>query len=82
MRKSAWLRLPIILLTTISLGACQAGHSSTVVKVICPTIRSYDQATLNRALAEYQRLPAGSAIKQMIGDYQVLRDRVRACRQQ
>lgn len=82
MRKNAWLRLPIILATMTLLVGCETGRSSTVVKVICPTIRSYDQATLNRALAEYQRLPAGSAIKQMIGDYQVLRDRVRACRQQ
>lgn len=82
MRKSAWLMLPIILLTMTLLQGCEAGRSSTVVKVICPTIRSYDQATLNRALAEYQRLPNGSAIKQMIGDYQVLRDRVRACRKQ
>jgi hypothetical protein len=49
---------------------------------VCPTIRAYDQATLDRALIEYQALPRGSAIKQMIGDYQVLRDRVRACRAQ
>lgn len=79
MPKSAWLKCLTILATTISLGACQTVNSSTV-KISCPTIRNYDQATLNAALLEYQRLPAGSKIKQMIGDYKVLRDRVRACR--
>lgn len=80
MRKSVWLRLMIILATIPLLGACGMAHSSIAVKISCPTIKSYDKSTLNRALQEYQRLPAGSEIKRMIGDYQVLRDRVRACR--
>jgi len=80
MPKSAWLRLPIILLTTTLLTGCVTARSSVAVKISCPTIKAYDKETLNRALQEYQRLPAGSEIKRMIGDYQVLRDRVRACR--
>ena len=79
MRKTAWLRLTIILLTMPLLAGCVTAHTSSV-KVICPTIKSYDQATLNKALQEYRLLPSGSPIKQMIGDYQVLRDKVRACR--
>ncbi len=82
MRKTAWLGLTTILLTTPLLAGCDPARSNTVVKIVCPTIRAYDQATLDRALIEYQALPRGSAIKQMIGDYQVLRDRVRACRAQ
>lgn len=81
MRKTAWLKCLTILLTTMWLTGCQTVASSSV-KVMCPTIRAYDQATLNKALQEYRRLPAGSEIKRMIGDYQVLRDKVRACRSQ
>lgn len=80
MRMTAWLGLATILLTMPLLAGCEKGRSDAVVRVVCPTIRSYDQATLNRALEEYRALPSGSAIKMMIGDYQVLRDRVRACR--
>ncbi len=77
MHKRGWLTLLTTLPMTMLLAGCNPGASSVVV---CPTIRSYDQATLNRALAEYRALPQGSAIKTMIGDYQVLRDRVHACR--
>ena len=34
----------------------------------------------NRAAVELDRLPTGSAIEQMLADYQVLRDQARACR--
>jgi hypothetical protein len=81
MRLIGWLRLIPILPTTLLLTAC-VPDSSNVVTVVCPVIRQYDQAFLDRALAEYKGLPSGSAIKQMIGDYKVLRDRVRACRKQ
>lgn len=81
MRKNAWPKFLTILVMTISLGACQTG-ASYAVKIACPTIRSYDKATLEKALSEYQKLPAGSEIERMIGDYQVLRDKVRACRRQ
>ena len=80
MHKSAWLRLTTILATTMLLAGCVTTRSSSVVKISCPTIKSYDKATLDKALSEYRKLPAGSEIKRMIGDYQVLRDRVRACR--
>lgn len=81
MRKNAWLKCLTILLTTMLLAGCQTVASSTV-KISCPTIRQYDKATLDRALSEYRLLPSGSEIKRMLGDYLVLRDRVRACRGQ
>jgi hypothetical protein len=61
-------------------GACKIGRSEVAVKIVCPEIRSYDAATLDRALEEYRQLPQGSAIRLMIGDYKQLRDRVRKCR--
>lgn len=68
------------LMISLSLAACKTGRSEVAVKIVCPEIRSYDQATLDRALAEYRALPDGSAIRLMLGDYKQLRDRVRACR--
>jgi hypothetical protein len=68
------------LMMTLSLTACRSGRSEVAVKIICPEIRSYGAATLGRALAEYRALPDGSAVRQMLGDYKQLRDRVRACR--
>lgn len=68
--------LPMMLLLT----ACEIGRSETVVKIVCPTIRQYDNATLDRALKEYQALPPGSAIKMMIGDYRSLRAKIMVCR--
>ncbi len=72
----------IFLVLTIgpSLAACKTGRSEVAVRIVCPEIRAYDAATLERALAEYRALPQGSAIQQMLGDYKQLRDRVRACR--
>jgi hypothetical protein len=61
------------------LTSCKPADSE-VVRIVCPIIQEYDHATLTRALAEYRALPQGSAIKAMIGDYSVLRDRIRACK--
>jgi hypothetical protein len=58
-------------------GQCQ---EPAAVTFVCPHLRQYSEATQDRALAEYRALPAGSALKAMIGDYQNLRDQVRACR--
>ena len=68
-------------MTALSLAACKTGRSEVAVAIVCPEIRAYDAATLERALAEYRALPNGSAIRLMLGDYKHLRDRVRACRE-
>src|SRR5208282_5880465 len=81
-----WLRLlPSILLMTLLLGGCATNpfkpqKPEVVVHVACPAIQNYSQATLNQALAEFNALPQGSAIRSMVGDYQNLRDQARACR--
>jgi hypothetical protein len=59
--------------------SCQRVPSSVAVKIVCPAIKSYPKATLDRALVEYKALPSGSAIKEMFGDYSQLRDQIRAC---
>lgn len=49
-------------------------------KILCPHINEYDKETQDRALAEYNALPKGSAIRLLIGDYKQLRDKIRVCR--
>lgn len=51
-----------------------------VVKIVCPTINSYDQVTQDKALAEYQALPKDSALRLFVGDYKRLRDQIVLCR--
>jgi hypothetical protein len=65
---------------TLWLTGCDPGSSETVVQIVCPRITQYDQATQNRALAEYEALPKDSALRLFIGDYQLLREQVRVCR--
>jgi len=61
------------------LTACEPGSSDVVVKIVCPRINQYDADTQARALAEYDALPKGSALRLFIGDYKQLRDQVRVC---
>ena len=42
----------------------------------------YSREFMARAADEVERLPKGSAIEQMLSDYQVTRDQARACRSQ
>ena len=65
---------------TTLLGACNPESSEVVVRIVCPRINEYDVKTQERALAEYNALPAGSALRLFIGDYKQLRDQIRICR--
>jgi hypothetical protein len=80
MRKLAWMRFPIVLATTMFVAACPMGHSETVAKIVCPVAKQYSQETLNKALSEYNQAQNIPTLKGMIGDYKVLRDKVRACK--
>ena len=46
----------------------------------CPPVVVYSREFLTRAADEFDSLPAGSEIEQMLADYQVMRDQARACR--
>lgn len=74
-----WTAL-LVLLTTPLLTACDPENSNVVVQIVCPRINEYDEKTQDRALAEYNALPAGSALRLFIGDYKQLRDQIRVCR--
>ncbi len=78
MRSTAFLILPMTLLLT----ACdpESSNEVIVVKFVCLKIKEYDQKTQDRALAELEALPKGSALREFIGDYKFIRDKVRECR--
>lgn len=65
--------IPLIALA--SLSACASVSFSG-----CPVPRDYAPGFLQRAADELVALPPDSPLAQMIIDYQVLRDQVRACR--
>jgi hypothetical protein len=69
-------RFSCAVLLALFLTACQ---QEAAYQVACPYIRQYDRATIERALVEYRALPKGSALRTLIGDYENLRDQVRAC---
>ncbi len=68
---------------TLLLTACATGgfERTVVVKFVCLQEKDYDAKTQERALKEYEALPAGSALRLFIGDYKHLRDQVRKCRE-
>lgn len=75
---TSWKPLLAVLATATSLlGACATAPSDGAP---CPPVVAYSQEFLARVANELERLPPGSAIEQMLADYQVMRDQARACR--
>ncbi len=46
----------------------------------CLPVPAYNRQFLAKAAEELRQLPPGASIEQMLADYQVMRDQVRACR--
>jgi hypothetical protein len=69
-------RRTAVLVTAASLLAgCAPGSSS------CPPVVEYDPRTLLQVAEELDRLGPDSATGELIADYSVLREQLRACRQ-
>ncbi|MCK9514207.1 MAG: hypothetical protein M0R28_23670 [Pigmentiphaga sp.] len=45
----------------------------------CVPVAAYPATFLDRAADEVEHLPDGSAVEQMLADYQVMRAQARAC---
>jgi hypothetical protein len=64
-------------------GACagpeRATSTASATATGCPPLRSYSDEFRKRAVAELDLLPANSAVEEMLTDYAVLRQQVRAC---
>lgn len=61
---------------TLLAGCLSTERSET--RIVCPTLRIYTGDFLGKADTQFKR--AGPQVREMIGDYQNLRDQVRACR--
>jgi hypothetical protein len=70
-------------LVLAGLGACAAREPNASAPVAsaagCPPLRAYSDDFRKRAVAELDLLPANSAVEEMLTDYAVLRQQIRAC---
>lgn len=73
-------RLAALAIATILLGGCETAGSERGVAVACPPVVEYSAELKVRVAAEVEMLPADSALTEMLSNYAVLRDHVRACR--
>lgn len=64
------------------LAGCATGGSERGVAAACPPVVEYSVEFQERAAAEVENLPTDSAVPEMLSNYAVLRDQVRACRGQ
>lgn len=63
----------------ISLAGCATGGSEAPAVCVCPPVVEYDQGFRERAAAELELLPEGSAIEDLLSEYVVLRAQLRGC---
>ena len=68
----------IALVMLASLSACSETESSSVSR--CPQVIGYSAEMQRKAADELALLPPGSAVVDMLSDYRVLREQVRASR--
>ena len=72
-------RLAALVIVTSLLSAC-ATVSSERITGVCPPVVEYDAGVQARVAMEVQALPEGSVIVEMLSDYAVMREQLRACR--
>ena len=70
------LRAVVLAIAASLLAGCATARSDGAP---CPPVVAYSREFLARAADELDVLPPGSAIEQMLTDYQVTRDQARAC---
>ncbi|MBK8211728.1 MAG: hypothetical protein IPK78_19025 [Rhodospirillales bacterium] len=71
------LRAVVLAIAASLLAGCATERSDGAP---CLPVVAYSREFLARAADELDSLSAGSAIEQMLADYQVIRDQARACR--
>jgi hypothetical protein len=77
----SWSRIAAAVVLLLGLGACATRDSTgaSANAAGCPPVRSYSDEFRKRAVAELDLLPANSAVEEMLTDYAVLRQQIRAC---
>jgi hypothetical protein len=81
MGRVRWSRIGAAVIVLLGIGACASREpgSSVTSAAGCPPVRSYSDEFRKRAVAELDLLPANSAVEEMLTDYAVLRQQIRAC---
>jgi hypothetical protein len=83
MRSTSWSKVGTTAVLLLGLGACAAREPGSAVASAnpagCPPVRSYSDEFRKRAVAELDLLPGNSAVEEMLSDYAVLRQQIRAC---
>ena len=74
-------RVGVLAIATSLLAACAATSSEVRSTRVCPSLVAYGVEFRERAASEIDLLPDDSAIVEMLSDYSVMRDQVRACRE-
>lgn len=75
-----WMRRLAVLTVAMSwLTGCATVGFENGSAAACPPVVEYSPAFQARAAEELARLPNGSAVVEMMGDYAVMREQVRAC---
>ncbi|MFN4231283.1 hypothetical protein [Parvibaculum sp.] len=76
-----WMpRLAALAIVASLLTACETVASKPRVTTVCPPVVEYSREFQARAADELDLLPQSSAIAEMLSDYAVMREQVRACR--
>ena len=73
---SSRLRAVVLAIAASLLAGCATERSDGAP---CPPVVAYRPELLAHAADELDSLPAGSAIEQMLADYQVMREQARVC---
>jgi hypothetical protein len=82
MGRVRWSRIGAAVVVLLGIGACatrEPGGSAASAAAGCPPVRGYSDEFRKRAVAELDLLPANSAVEEMLTDYAVLRQQIRAC---
>jgi hypothetical protein len=72
-------RLAALVIATSLLSGCATDGSETGIVTLCPRVVEYSREFQACAVEELGMLPERSAIAEMLADYNVIRDHVRAC---
>ena len=73
-------RLAVLAIATSLLSGCATGGSEVGGLGLCPPVVEYSREFQARAADELAMLPEGTAIGEMLSDYDMMRDQARACR--
>lgn len=73
-------QLAALAIVTSLLSGCATDGSDGAAHLVCPPVVEYSRELQAKAAEDLASLPEGSAIAEMLADYAVMREQVRACR--